>query len=164
LPKKSRKTNIKFKNKRGGKTEMSKALIIQNGWFESGMSKNKLSFNEKRVSFVESIFQRKNSRNKKVVSGGAKISLISLGLVLLIALFLAGIFYLYQVNSLATQGFEIKKIENNIQTMEKEGKQLQIKEIELRSMNNIEKATKELNLVNSSNVTYIEIAGPVAMK
>lgn len=142
---------------------MSRTLVIQNGWFENNAPKARLS-DEKKVFFGKNISRRKVAREKDSALGGAKISLVSIGFVFLIILFLSGVFYLYQVNSLATQGFEIKKIEKEIQTVEKENKQLQIKEIELRSMNNIEKATEDLNLVNSSNVTYIEVAGPVAMK
>lgn len=75
-----------------------------------------------------------------------------------------GSFYLYQVNDLATKGFDIRDLEKQIQDLEKDGKQMQIKEVELRSMYNIEKSTGELNLVNPSNVTYLEVNGPVAMK
>jgi len=142
---------------------MSRTLIIQNGWLRNDTPKTKLS-DDKEVFSSKNLSQRKNFRKKDTALGGARISLVSLGFIFLAAIFLSGIFYLYQVNSLATQGFEIKDIEKNIQAIEKENKQLQIKEIELRSMNNIEKATEELNLVNSSNVTYIEVAGPVAMK
>lgn len=142
---------------------MSRALVIQNGWFENNTSKMKLS-EEKRAFLSKNISRRRAFGKKDMPLGGAKISLVSMGFVFFVILFLSGVFYLYQVNSLATQGFEIKKIEKEIQTVEKENKQLQIREIELRSMNNIEKATEGLNLVNSSNVTYIEVAGPVAMK
>jgi cell division protein FtsL len=142
---------------------MSRTLIIQNGWLRNDTPKTKLS-DDKEVFSGRNLSQRKNLKRKDATLGGARISLVSLGFIFLAAIFLSGIFYLYQVNSLTTQGFEIKDIEKSIQTIEKENKQLQIKEIELRSMNNIEKATEELNLVNSSNVTYIEVAGPVAMK
>jgi cell division protein FtsL len=142
---------------------MSRTLVIQNGWFENNAPKAKLS-DGKKVFFGKNISRKRVAGKKESELGGAKIKLVSVCFVFLIIIFLSGIVYLYQVNSLATQGFEIKKIENEIKTVEKENKQLQIKEIELRSMNNIEKATEGLNLVNSSNVTYIEVAGPVAMK
>jgi len=75
-----------------------------------------------------------------------------------------GAVYLYQVNDLATKGYEIKEIENKIQTLEKESKKMKIKEVELRSMYNIEKSTQELNLINPENITYIEMDSSVAMK
>ncbi len=142
---------------------MSRALIIQNAWLRNDTPKTNLS-KSKRVFSGKKISQEKNLGKKEAAFGGTKISLVSLGFIFLLSIFLSGLVYLYQVNSLATQGFEMKEIEKDIQAIEKENKQLQIKEIELRSMNNIEKATEELNLVNSTNVTYIEVAGPVAMK
>lgn len=72
--------------------------------------------------------------------------------------------YLYQVNAIATKGYEIKKIESAIQDLQKENQTLQIKEVELKSMYNIEKSVNNLNLVGSPNVSYIETDGPVAMK
>lgn len=142
---------------------MSRALIIQNAWLRNDTPKTNLS-KSKGVFSGKKISQEKNLGKKEAAFGGTKISLVSLGFIFLLSIFLSGLVYLYQVNSLATQGFEMKEIEKDIQAIEKENKQLQIKEIELRSMNNIEKATEELNLVNSTNVTYIEVAGPVAMK
>jgi hypothetical protein len=85
-------------------------------------------------------------------------------IILAFLIIIAGSFYLYQVNDLATKGFEIRDIEKKIQDLQKDGKQMQIREVELRSMYNIEKSTQDLDLVNSSNITYLEINGPVAMK
>lgn len=138
---------------------MSRTLVIQNAWLRNDVPKIKLS-DGKRAS----LSRDRNHKKTKTSLGGTRISLVSLCFVFIAIIILSGIGYLYQVNFLATQGFEMKEIEKKIQDVEKENKQLQIREIELRSMSNIEKATEELNLVNSSNVTYIEVAGSVAMK
>ncbi len=84
--------------------------------------------------------------------------------ILVFLIIIAGSFYLYQVNDLATKGFEVRDLEKQIQNLQKNGKQMQIREVELRSMYNIEKSTQELDLVSPSNITYLEINGPVAMK
>lgn len=76
----------------------------------------------------------------------------------------AGAFYLYQVNNIAIKGYEMKEVENRIQDLEKENQRLKIREVESRSMYNIEKSTEGLNLINSANITYVEMRGPVAMK
>jgi cell division protein FtsL len=104
------------------------------------------------------------AEKRAVASGSTKISLVAWSFVLAAAVIFSGAFYLFQVNSIATQGFEIKKIENTIQDAEKENKKLKIKEIELKSMNNIEKTTQEFNLVSPEDISYVEIDGPVAMK
>lgn len=112
---------------------------------------------------VNSSRPRKEEK-KLMASGSVKISLVAWFLILAMAIIFSGAFYLFQVNSIATQGFEIKKIENKIQDAEKENKKLKIKEIELKSMYNIEKATQEFNLVSPEDISYVEIDGPVAMK
>lgn len=142
---------------------MARILVIQNGWLRSDAPKMTLS-NKEDVSFGKKTLRKRISPKKESPSGRTKISSVSWIMIFCVIMFLAGIVYLYQVNSLATKGFEIKEIENKIQEAEKEYKQLQIKEIELRSMNNIEKATEDLNLVNSADITYLEMPGPMAMK
>jgi hypothetical protein len=76
----------------------------------------------------------------------------------------AGAFYLYQVNNITIKGYEVREVENKIQSLEKESQKLKIREVESRSMYKIEKATEDLNLVNSANVSYVEMKGPVALK
>jgi hypothetical protein len=108
---------------------------------------------------------RPNKTEKKSVAvGSTKISLVAWSFILAAAVIFSGAFYLFQVNSIATQSFEIKKIKNQIQDAEKENKKLKIKEIELKSMYNIEKATQEFKLVSPEDISYVEIDGPVAMK
>ncbi len=96
------------------------------------------------------------------LNGGVKIGLA--GAVLSGMLFFAGGFYLYQVNSVASAGFQLQNIQNKIQEYQKEGNDLEIQSTELQSTYNIEKSAKNLNLVNTANVSYIELDGPVAMK
>lgn len=95
------------------------------------------------------------------------IGKIGLGFVIfmmLTGIIASGAFYLYQVNSIAVQGYEMKKVENRIQVLEKENQKLKIQEVESKSMYNIEKSTEDLNLVSSLEISYIEVKGPMAMK
>lgn len=79
-------------------------------------------------------------------------------------LFICGGFYIHEINMLATKGYEIRELENKIKELTQESRQLKIREVELRSMYAIEKSMKNMNLVGLSNVSYIEMEGPVAMK
>ncbi|MFA5993998.1 MAG: hypothetical protein WC823_03495 [Parcubacteria group bacterium] len=97
-------------------------------------------------------------------AGRVELNWMALVLTVIIGIFFCGAFYLYQVNNIATKGYEIRDLENRIQDLDKESKKMEIREVELKSMYNIEKASQELNLVNSGEVSYIEINGPVAMK
>lgn len=76
----------------------------------------------------------------------------------------SGTYYLFQVNSLASKGYELKELQNKVATLEEANKKGRIKEVELMSMYNIEKVTENLDLVNLNDVTYLELNGPVAMK
>ena len=101
-------------------------------------------------------------KKETALQGSMKIGLA--GIMLTGMIIFAGGFYLYQVNSIASEGFEMQDVQNKIQEYQKEGRDLEIKEVESRSMYNIEKSAKDLNLINSSNVSYIELNGPMAMK
>jgi hypothetical protein len=107
--------------------------------------------------------EKATNRNDKPMKQG-KAGMASTLFLLAFLTIVAGRFYLYQVNDLATKGYEIRDIENRIAQLEKDGKNLQIKEVELRSMYNLEKATQDLNLVNAQNVSYLEMDNSVAMK
>jgi predicted PurR-regulated permease PerM len=107
---------------------------------------------------------KKTTRIRNNNLGGAGLSLLSVCFVLIVVVVTLGAYYLYQVNDLATKGYEMKDMEIRIQQLQKENKKMQIKEIELRSMYNLEKATENLDLVNAQNVTYVEMKSPVAMK
>jgi hypothetical protein len=137
----------KNKNKKtGGALKMPKVLV------------------EKKYNFRKKIAKKKKLSINAFSSGKAKISLVSLATLVLIGIALSGFFYLYQVNDLATKGFEIKKVENKIENLREKRKKLKIQETELKSMYNLEKEVKDMNLVNCSSISYIEHEGPLAMK
>jgi hypothetical protein len=96
--------------------------------------------------------------------GSSRTGVVAITFFAITFLLLSGFFYLFQVNKLATKGFEIKEMENKIKDLGETGKKLQIKETELRSMYAIERDARSLNLISSSNVSYVEINGPMAMK
>lgn len=134
---------------------MARVLTVKNS-----CAKKVRTFKESKSLRLKKDFGKSDSSFK----GSAKMSVITLTFFAIASFLLSGFFYLFQVNDLATKGFEIKEAENRIAGLEEAGKKLQIKETELRSMYAIEKDARGLNLVKSSNVSYIEMNGPVAMK
>ena len=116
-----------------------------------------------------SVFSMKESiKTKRAVSqncrGSVTFSPKSVMALLVFMVFIFGSFYLYQVNDLATKGYEIRDIENEIKKLKADNERNKIQEVELKSMYNIEKAAENLNLVSSTGSTYISLKGPVAMK
>ena len=90
---------------------------------------------------------------------------VSVGIIFLIFItFVLGGLYLFQVNNVAVQGIDMKDAEIQIRDLKSEKKKMEIKEVELKSMYQIEKSTKDLDLVNADTVSYMELDSPVAMK
>jgi hypothetical protein len=134
---------------------MTKILIFNR--HKKGPSREKVSLSTK-----EDQFSRVNFMKSK--SGSARISLISAGFFLFFLLVGACAFYLFQVNDLAVKGYAIRELENKISELEKENKQMQIREMELRSMYVIEKSAGNFNLVSPVNISYVEINNTVAVR
>ena len=96
--------------------------------------------------------------------GRIRIALAANTFLIFAVLAIFGGAYIYQVNSIATQGFAVKELEDQIRNLRKESEQLKIKEVELKSMYNIEKSAEELKLESVPGISYVEMRGPVAMK
>lgn len=120
------------------------------------------SLNCSVFSMQESVkTKRVNSQNCR---GSVTFSSKATVIILVFMAFVCGSFYLYQVNDLATKGYEIRDIENEIKKLKADNEKNKIQEVELKSMHNIEKVAEDLNLVSSKDSTYINLKGPVAMK
>lgn len=113
------------------------------------------------------ILSMEKGKEKSIVqsfSGASEIGSLFASVSVIVLVLLFGAFYLWEVNDLATKGFEIRDLEKQIQELAKNNKRMQIREVELKSMYNIEKSSRDLNLVSPQNITYLEINGPVAMR
>ena len=104
------------------------------------------------------------SNRRKSSQIGLKIELKTACLALAAVVVFSGACYLFQVNSLAAKGYELKELQNSLASLQESNKKGRIQEVELMSMYNIEKVTGNLDLVNLSDVTYLEPSGSVAMK
>ena len=106
------------------------------------------------------IGERKQAINKNQV----KIGGVSISFLLVVLICLSGVFYIFEVNNLATKGYEIRELEKTVEKLKQDNERLKIQTAELKSMYNIEEKTKELNMVAPKDVSYINIPGPVALK
>jgi cell division protein FtsL len=64
--------------------------------------------------------------------------------------------YVFEINSLSTQGYTIKKLETRIKQLENERKQLEVQESSLRSITRIQQEAANRNFVPSNGVTYLK--------
>ncbi len=146
---------------------MSKILTVNRNSFQKFISTDiaksaNRTMNNRRVLSIKN--QIGGQKKGSSTSGKTKISFMSFSFILMIVLTISGAFYLYQVNDLVNKNYEVKTWRNKIQELQENGQKNRIKEVELQSMYNIEKATQGFGLVPTDKVSYIEIGGTVAMK
>ena len=90
------------------------------------------------------------NKNKKNF-GFVKIKILTASLCLLVCVAYLGI-----INTTAVKGYEVRKVEQQIEELRKENKQLEIQEAELNSFYNIKDNIENLNMVESEDVVYID--------
>ncbi|MFH0969281.1 MAG: hypothetical protein V1804_02130 [Patescibacteria group bacterium] len=103
--------------------------------------------------------KRKTNTEKKNIKGFINSTVLIVAL-----LFISGSIYLYSINSSASKGYQMRQVEKDIQSLRKENENLKIKEAELKSLYHIEESSKNMNMGDLKNVSYIQETGPVAMK
>jgi hypothetical protein len=103
--------------------------------------------------------KRKTNIEKKSIKGFINSTVLIIAL-----LFVCGASYLYSINSSAAKGYQMRQVEKDIQSLQKENEDLKIKEAELKSLYHIEESSKSMNMGDLKNISYIQETGPVAMK
>ena len=83
-------------------------------------------------------------------------STLQLNSILLVVIAVLGLTYVFEVNSLGTKGYTIRKLEQELKTMELEQKHLEVQVSNLQTINRIQRQADKLNFVPSTNVTYIQ--------
>jgi len=116
------------------------------------------------LTITNSSSVRFGERKRSLRSKGEKVGKISLSFFLVSLVCATGVFYIFEVNNLATKGYEINKLEGELAKLRKENEMLGIQAAELKSMYRIEEKTKELNMVVPKDISYIDLPGDVAMK
>lgn len=76
---------------------------------------------------------------------------------------LTGLLYLYSINQTAMKGLQIRNIEKEISQIKNENENLKIKEAALKSLYQLEEASKNLNMSNLKDAQYIEETPSVAL-
>ncbi len=109
-------------------------------------------------------YWRKQKQNKSETKIQFTFGSINAGFLVMASAILVGGLYLFTVNSSAVKGYQIRQIENEITDLKKENEKLRIKEVELKSLDRIEAGTKEINMQELKNISYVEEPSPLALK
>jgi cell division protein FtsL len=88
--------------------------------------------------------QSKNRSNFKI-NAGLFFLIISSALV-----------YIFSANTMATTGFQIKRLSSQLTDLEEQHKKLELQNSTLQSVSTIQQKTASLNLVPSTNITYLK--------
>ncbi|OGY42908.1 MAG: hypothetical protein A2Y67_03495 [Candidatus Buchananbacteria bacterium RBG_13_39_9] len=103
--------------------------------------------NFKQRLFAEDNGQNYQNKNKNKV------------IILSVLIFICGIYYLCQINNMATKGYQINELENQTAELKQENKRLQVEITELRSITRLTEKVEELKMVEVSRIEYIKANG-----
>ncbi len=102
---------------------------------------------------------------RKTVSQKVRESDSLLAFLLVFFLCAVSISYLFQTNSIATQGYEVEEYEAKLEDLKNENREMKNQEAELRSMKNLENEKVKLSATVSSDIDYlVSTDTAVAMK
>ncbi len=71
----------------------------------------------------------------------------------------ACLLYLWQVNGLATKGYEIKDLEEKVSELREKNKDLELEITQLRSTERISQAVEKLEMIEVARVEYLKANG-----
>lgn len=95
----------------------------------------------------------------------AAIHLPQLNLLFWVLIAVLGVVYLLQINFVVSGGYKMRNLEQTIQGVRKNAKQLELETLELQSMHKIRQGATELGLVPIGRAIYVKAGGSaVALK
>lgn len=101
--------------------------------------------------------QTKKHQSIKGKKNTWQITSVTVSLAVLVLIFLAGIFYLVQINLTTTKNFQVKDLDRKIENLKETKKKLEIKSAGLRSTSLLVDKSEELGLVPVGKVDYLTI-------
>lgn len=105
------------------------------------------------------VTKRKTNIENKNIKGFINPTILTVAL-----LAVCGAIYVYSINSSAVKGYQVRQVEKEIQDLKKQNEDLKVREAELKSLYHVEESSKNMNMGDLKNISYIEESGPVAMK
>ncbi|MFH1366470.1 MAG: hypothetical protein ABIH38_00580 [Patescibacteria group bacterium] len=87
-----------------------------------------------------------------------------ISLVIFFGLIFSGFAYLAVINNVSTGGFELKRLEQRVDELKEQNRQLELEATKLESLNTIAAAGSQLELKPSDKVEYLEVTPPAVAK
>lgn len=80
---------------------------------------------------------------------------INLGLIIIFAIFLLAMIYLFQTNAIITSNYQLMEYKKTLQQIQTENQKLRVEAVQMQSLPYLEKAIKNLNMVITDRVEYL---------
>ncbi len=107
-----------------------------------------------KVLTIKNFGFRRNRIKKVTVSQRIKKGEEILGIFFVAVIILMSLIYIYQMSSVATNGYEIEKYEDRLVSLKKENQKMTIELADLKAMHNLED-NNELVAIEYCNVSYL---------
>ena len=118
-----------------------------------------------KTTTIKNFGFRRNRIKKITVSQRIKKGEKILGVFFVVVISLMSLSYIYQISSVATNGYEIEKYEDKLTDLKKENQIITIKLADLKAMHNFENNDSELVAIEYDNISYITSSlGAVAIQ
>ncbi|MBI2990226.1 MAG: hypothetical protein HYY51_03515 [Candidatus Magasanikbacteria bacterium] len=85
---------------------------------------------------------------------------VSFRVSILFCVFVFSFFYIWQTNSVSTKGYEMSELEENIQDLRRENREIEVRIAENTSMEAIQRRLKSMNLVPAGKIVYLVQSKP----
>lgn len=87
----------------------------------------------------------------------AQMGKIVLSLIVFLVILILGFIYFLQTNSLVSQGYLIRKYQQEIKALKEERQKLQIESIQSQSLMKIQEVAQNLNLIPVKEASYLRL-------
>mgnify|MGYP006057487401 CR=1 FL=1 len=107
-------------------------------------------------TFTKTNLRKHTPRKKRKLRPVVKVGKVTYSVILLVAVFVTGLFYLVQINTVATKGFEIQELEKSVKELKLANRQLEVQAVELQSIQAIKDGSEGLDLTSQGEVRYLQ--------
>lgn len=101
----------------------------------------------------------KTGIRKKTISSKINLGPVTLTIITIVLVCLLSLFYLSQIFTSSTKGYEMSDLEKRASGLREENRKLEIKAAELKSYKLLEEEAKKLNMVSPEKIIYISRYG-----
>ena len=100
-----------------------------------------------------------SKKRKKTIRGKLATGPVTIAVVTVVLFCVLGLLFLAQVFQSQTKGYDLVELNERIEDLKDDNKELEIKAAELRSIDKIKESAEQLNLVETKDIVYINRMG-----